>query len=127
MFASFFFEAVNFVGRLHSQVPIYLSSDVCNEIFSDNLKMGRIQEWLEFDADDYNSRASKYRAASQVSIIIGLLQTAKIWANAVVCGGLCACAVGASVRPAPFYKLPISAIAWGQLPLSSVHPLARQS
>ena len=31
-------------------------------------------------------------AASQVSS--GLLQTAQTWANAGVCGGLCACAVG---------------------------------
>ena len=29
-----------------------------------------------------------------VSVSSGLLQTAQTWANAGVCGGLCACAVG---------------------------------
>ena len=33
-----------------------------------------------------------YESVSQVSS--GLLQTAQTWANAGVCGGLCACAVG---------------------------------
>ena len=50
MFASFFFEAVNFVGRLHSQfirLVTYVMQDYATS--SKNFKMGRILEWLATD------------------------------------------------------------------------------
>ena len=40
----------------------------------------------------FNAPEPKTNLKSQVSS--GLLQTAQTWANAGVCGGLCACAVG---------------------------------
>ena len=44
LFASFLFVAINFVGRLHSQGPIYPTSDVYNAISN------TISKWVEHNA-----------------------------------------------------------------------------
>ena len=45
LFPSFFSVAINFVGRLHSQGPIYPTSDVYNAIYK------KIPKWVEFRND----------------------------------------------------------------------------